>query len=88
MQVVQIYRDCYVPGAIYTVWEIKTNGESREEVLKYIRENVHKVALPSMAEWSQNIVNNDMYYYFCGCYVLEEIEGGYRYMVRTPRLDN
>lgn len=88
MQVTQIYRDCYVPGAIYTVWEIKTDGESREEVLKYIRENVHRFILPSMAEWSRNIEDADMYYYLCGCYVFEEIEGGYRYMVRTPRLND
>lgn len=33
-------------GDTFRVWEIKTDGESKEEVLKYIRENVHKADLP------------------------------------------
>lgn len=79
-------------GDTYRVWEIKTDGESKEEVLKYIRENVHKTDLPPSGEWSANVryggeKYNDPAYYFRGCYSLEEIEGGYKYTVKEPYCD-
>lgn len=79
-------------GDTFRVWEIKTNGESKEEVLKYIHENVHKAVLPPAGEWSANIRYggerfNDPAYYFRGCYSLEEIEGGYKYTVKEPYCD-
>lgn len=79
-------------GDFYRVWEIKTDGESEEEVLKYIRENVHKADLPPSGEWSANVRYggkrwNDAAYYFRGCYSLEEIEGGYKYTVKEPFCD-
>lgn len=90
MQVKQIYCGQYKRyGDFFRVWEIKTDEESKEDVLKYIRENVHKVELPSAREWSANIRYggeraNDMAYYFRGYYTLEEIEGGYKYIVTEP----
>lgn len=33
-------------GDFFRVWELKTDGESKEEVLRYIRENVYKADLP------------------------------------------
>lgn len=79
-------------GDSFRVWEIKTDGESKEEVLKYIRENVHKSDLPPSGEWSANVRyggerSNDPAYYFRGCYTLEEIDGGYKYTVKEPYCD-
>ncbi len=79
-------------GDYFRVWEIKTDGESKEEVLKYIRENVHKSDLPPSGEWSANVRyggerSNDPAYYFRGCYTLEEIDGGYKYSVKEPYCD-
>lgn len=79
-------------GDFYRVWEIETDGESREDVLKYIRENVHKADLPPAGEWSANICYdgeryNDAAYYFRGCYSLEKIDGGYKYTVTEPFCD-
>ena len=79
-------------GDYFRVWEIKTDGESKEEVLKYIRENVHKSDLPPSGEWSANVRyggerSNDPAYYFRGCYTLEEIDGGYKYAVKEPYCD-
>lgn len=79
-------------GDTFSVWELKTDGESEEEVLRYIRENVHKADLPSSGEWSANIRYggeraNDLVYYFRGCYSLEKIEGGYKYTVKEPFCD-
>lgn len=79
-------------GDYFRVWEIKTDGESKEEVLKYIRENVHKSDLPPSGEWSANVRyggerSNDPAYYFRGCYTLEEIDGGYKYTVKEPYCD-
>ena len=34
-------------GDTFQVWELKTDGESKEEVLRYIRENVHKADIPN-----------------------------------------
>lgn len=79
-------------GDYFRVWEIKTDGESKEEVLKYIRENVHKSDLPPSGEWSANVRyggerSNDPAYYFRGCYTLEEVDGGYKYTVKEPFCD-
>lgn len=79
-------------GDTFRVWEIKTDGESEEEVLRYTRENVHKYDLPPAGEWSANVRYgaehwNDAAYYFRGCYSLEKIDGGYRYTVREPFCD-
>ena len=79
-------------GDFFRVWEIKTDGESKEEVLKYIRENVHKSDLPPSGEWSANVRyggerSNDPDYYFRGCYTLEEVDGGYKYTVKEPFCD-
>lgn len=79
-------------GDFYKVWEIKTDGESEEEVLKYIRENVHKAELPPAGEWSANVRYggerwNDLAYYFRGCYSLEQIDGGYKYTFKEPYCD-
>lgn len=79
-------------GDFFRAWEIKTDGESKEEVLKYIRENVHEYDLPTSGEWTANVryggeKYNDPAYYFRGCYTLEKIEGGYRYTVREPYCD-
>lgn len=79
-------------GDFFRVWEIKTDGESPKEVLKYIKENVHKYDLPHAGEWSANVRYggerfNDPTYYFRGCYYLTEIEGGYKYTVREPYCD-
>ena len=79
-------------GDYFRVWEIKTDGESKEEVMKYIRENVHKSDLPPSGEWSANVRyggerSNDPYYYFRGCYTLEEIDGGYKNTVKEPYCD-
>lgn len=76
-------------GDFFRVWEIKTDGESKEEVLKYIRENVHKYDLPPAGEWAVNVryggeKYNDFDYYYRGYYMLEVIKGGYRYTVREP----
>lgn len=76
-------------GDSFRVWEIKTDGESKEEVLKYIRENVHKYDLPPVGEWAVNVryggeKYNDFDYYYRGYYMLEVIKGGYRYTVREP----
>lgn len=76
-------------GDSFRVWEIKTDGESKEEVLKYIRENVHKYDLPPAGEWAVNVryggeKYNDFDYYYRGYYMLEVIKGGYRYTVREP----
>lgn len=93
MQVKQIHCGQYKRyGDFYRVWEIKTDGESEEEVLKFIRENVHKTDLPPAGEWSANVRYggeraNDPAYYFRGCYSLEEIEGGYKYTVKEPYCD-
>lgn len=79
-------------GDTFRVWEIKTDGESKEEVLKYIRENVHKSNLPPSGEWSANIRyggerHNDPAYYFRGFYTLEAVDGGYKYTVKEPFCD-
>lgn len=93
MQVKQIHCGQYKRyGDFYRVWEIKTDGESEEEVLKFIRENVQKTDLPPAGEWSANVRYggeraNDPAYYFRGCYSLEEIEGGYKYTVKEPYCD-
>lgn len=76
-------------GDFFRVWKIKTDGESKEEVLKYIRENVHKYDLPPAGEWAVNVryggeKYNDPAYYFRGYYTLDKIKGGYRYTVREP----
>lgn len=76
-------------GDYFRVWEIKTDGESKEEVLKYIRENVHKYDLPPAGEWAVNVryggeKYNDFDYYYRGYYMLEVIKGGYMYTVREP----
>lgn len=76
-------------GDFFRVWEIKTDGESKEEVLKYIRENVHKYDLPPLWRWATNVryggeKYNDFDYYYHGYYMLEVIKGGYRYTVREP----
>lgn len=79
-------------GDFFRVWEIKTDGESKEEVLKYIRENVDEYDLPTCSEWETNVryggeKYKDLAYFFRGCYTLEKIEGGYRYTVREPYCD-
>lgn len=79
-------------GDFFRVWELKTDGESEEEVLRYIRENVHKADIPISGEWSANVRYgaehwNDADYYFRGCYSLEKIDGGYRYTVKEPYCD-
>lgn len=79
-------------GDFFRVWEIKTDVESKEEVLKYIRENVHKSDLPPLWRWVTNVryggeKYNDPAYYSRGYYTLEEIKGGYRYTVREPCCD-
>lgn len=79
-------------GDFFRVWELKTDGESEGEVLRYIRENVHKADLPPSGEWSANVRYggeraNDPAYYFRGCYSLEKIDGGYRYTVKEPYCD-
>lgn len=79
-------------GDYFIVWDIQTDGESRDEVLKWVRENFYCKDLPSEEEWSANIRYGgahfyDPVYYFCGCYTLEEIKGGYRYTVREPYCD-
>lgn len=79
-------------GDFFRVWEIKTDGESPEEVVNYMKENVHKYDLPPSGEWSANIRYggekfDDPAYYFRGCYSLEKIEGGYKYTVREPYCD-
>ncbi len=76
-------------GDYFGVWDIQTDGESRDEVLKWVRENVYGKELPSNEEWLPNIRpggprHNDPDYYFRGRYFLEEIDGGYRYTVREP----
>lgn len=93
MQVKQIHCGQYNRyGDFFRVWEIKTDGENKEEVLKFIRENVYKDDLPTSGEWSANVRYggehaNDSAYYFRGCYSLEEIEGGYKYTVKEPYCD-
>lgn len=79
-------------GDFFRVWELKTDGESEEEVLRYIRENVYKSDLPHSGEWGANVRYggehaNDPAYYFRGCYSLEKIDGGYRYTVKEPFRD-
>lgn len=79
-------------GDYFRVWELNTDGESEEEVLRYIRENVYKSDLPNSREWSANIRYGgkhyyDPLYYFRGCYSLEKIDGGYRYTVKEPFCD-
>lgn len=79
-------------GDYFRVWDIQTDSESRDEVLKYVRENVYSKELPPAGEWSANIRyggprSNDPAYYFRGCYFMEEIDGGYRYTVREPYCD-
>ena len=83
------YKPC---GDFFRVWEIKTDGESKEEVLKYIRENVPEYDLPTSGEWSTNVrfgdeKYDDIAYYFRGYYTLEKIKGGYRYTVKEPYYD-
>lgn len=79
-------------GDFFRVWDIHTDGESRDEVLKWVRENVCSKELPSVAEWRENIRYGEpkFYgpaYYFRGCYSMEIIDGGYRYTVREPYCD-
>lgn len=79
-------------GDSYYVWEIETNGESREEVLQYIRENVFETDLPPADEWAANVrfggaKFNDAAYYFRGCYTLELTDNGYRFTVIIPYCD-
>ncbi len=79
-------------GDYFRVWDIQTDGESRDEVLKWVRENVCSDELPPVAEWRENIRygGSKFYgpaYYFRGCYYMEEIDGGYRYTVREPYCD-
>ena len=88
-----IHNGQYRPyGDTFRVWELKTDGESKEEVLRYIRENVHKADIPNSSEWSANIRYggkryHDPLYYFRGCYSMEKIDGGYRYTVKEPFCD-
>lgn len=80
-------------GDSFRVWDIQTDGESRDEVLKWVRENVYGKDLPPDEEWSANIRYggshcHDLAYYFRGCYVLDEkVDGGYRYIVKEPYCD-
>ena len=79
-------------GDTFQVWELKTDGESKEEVLRYIRENVHKADIPNSREWSANIRYggkryHDPLYYYRGCYSMKKIDGGYRYTVKEPFYD-
>lgn len=77
----------------FRVWDIQTDGESRDEVLKWVRENVCSEDLPTDEEWSANIRYGgsrfkDPDYYFRGCYFLDEkVDGGYRYIVKEPYCD-
>ena len=88
-----IHNGQYRPyGDTFRVWELKTDEESKEDVLRYIRENVYKADIPTSSEWSANIRYggeryNDPDYYFRGCYSLEKIDGGYRYTVKEPFCD-
>lgn len=83
----------YTPyGDFFRVWDIQTDGESRDEVLKWVRENVCSKELPPDEEWLPNICpggprHNDPDYYFRGRYSMEKIHGGYRYIVREPYCD-
>ena len=84
----------YTPyGDFFRVWDIQTDGESRDEVLKWVRENVYGKYLPPDEEWSLNIRYggshfNDPNYYFRGSYFLDKKDDGvYRYTVKEPYCD-
>lgn len=79
-------------GDSFYVWEIETQGESEEEVLKFCRENLYTIDIPSSAEWHANIrygseKSNDMSYYFDGYYELTKTENGYKFTVCEPYTD-
>lgn len=80
-------------GDYFRVWDIQTDGESRDEVLKWARENVYGKYLPPEKEWRANIRYggshcNDPIYYFRGCYFLDKKDDGvYRYTVKEPYCD-
>lgn len=79
-------------GDYFRVWDIQTDGESRDEVLKWVRENVYGKDLPPSEGWRANIRYGGSHAYtpaycFRGYYTLEEIKGGYRYTVREPYCD-
>lgn len=79
-------------GDTFRVWEIATDGESKEEVLRYARENLYKRDIPPENEWRFAVRwdgehRYDPAYYFRGYYLLTEIEGGYKFTVVEPFCD-
>lgn len=88
-----IYDGQYKPyGDTFQVWELKTDEESKEHVLRYIRESVHKADIPTCREWIANVRYggehyHDPAYYYRGCYSMKKIDGGYRYTFKEPFYD-
>lgn len=80
-------------GDYFRVWDIQTDGESRDEVLKWVRENVYGKDLPPDEEWSENLCYcgprfDDLDYYFRGRYFFSKNDDDcYRYTVIEPYCD-
>lgn len=93
MEIKQIHCGQYKPyGDFFRVWEVKTDNEQKEEVLKFLFENVYKRNVPPEAEWRANIRYggekfSDPGYYFAGYYRLDKIDGGYKFTICEPFAD-
>lgn len=79
-------------GDSFYAWKVETDCREKEEVLKYLRENLKIGNLPEEKEFKDSIkFGNENFgnpnYYFRGYYKLEEIGLGYQFTVCKPYCD-
>lgn len=93
IEVKQIHSGQYRPyGDSFYVWQVETDCKDKEEILKYLRENLKIGNLPEEKEFKDSIkFGNENFgnpsYYFRGYYKLEEIGIGYQLTVCEPYCD-
>ena len=88
-------------GDFFETWEIKTDGETREEAVAYCLEKLvnHKPykdsddsLLPESSEWHKAIQHGgsrswDAAYYFRGYWEMKKTENGYLFTKVSPYAD-